>query len=63
MTFHGEGGATVPRFDVSATIPALGVITSPVPTTAGGATLVDTTQDLTVTWMPISIGKFDVTLQ
>jgi hypothetical protein len=57
MTFHGEGGTTVPGFEVSATIPGLAVITSPIPATAGGATLVDTTHDLTVTWMPIAIGN------
>jgi hypothetical protein len=54
MTFRG-GNALFP-FDVTATIPGLGVITSPVPTTDGGAAIIDTSQDLTVTWLPISIG-------
>jgi len=57
MTFHGGGGAGVPRFDVSATIPSLGVITSPAPTTDGDAAIIDTSQDLSVTWLPMSIGQ------
>jgi hypothetical protein len=57
MTFHGGNGADVPTFDVSATIPGLAVITSPVPTTAGGATMIDTSQDLSVSWLPIAIGQ------
>lgn len=57
MTFHGGNGASVPAFDVSATIPGLAVITSPVPTTDGGAATIDTSQDLTVSWVPISIGQ------
>ncbi len=56
MTFRGGDGAGVPTFDVSATIPGLAVITSPVPTTDGGA-VIDTSQDLSVTWLPISIGQ------
>jgi len=57
MTFRGGNGLDVPRFIVSATIPGLAVITSPVPTTAGGAAIIDTSQDLPVTWLPISIGQ------
>jgi hypothetical protein len=57
MTFHGGNGCGVPTFDVSATIPGLAVITSPVPTTDGGAAIIDTSQDLSVTWLPISIGQ------
>jgi hypothetical protein len=62
MTFRGGSWAGVPTFDVpsfevSATIPGLGVITSPVPATEGGAATVDTSHDLTVTWAPISIGQ------
>jgi hypothetical protein len=57
MTFRGGNGAGVPRFDVSATIPGIGVITSPVATTSGGAAIIDTSQDLTVTWRPIPIGQ------
>jgi hypothetical protein len=57
MTFRGGNGAGVPTFDVSATIPGLAVITSPVPTTDGGAAIIDTSQDLSVTWLPISIGQ------
>jgi hypothetical protein len=57
MTFHGGDAAGVPTFDVSATIPGLAVITSPVPKTDGGAAIIDTSQDLSVTWLPISIGQ------
>ena len=57
MKFRGGNGSNVPTFDVSATIPGLGVITSPVPTTDGGSAMIDTTQDLSVTWSPISIGQ------
>jgi hypothetical protein len=57
MTFHGGNGTSVPTFDISATIPGLAVITSPVPMTDGGAAIIDTSQDLTVTWMPIPIGQ------
>jgi hypothetical protein len=57
MTFRGGNGIDVPLIDVAATIPGLGVITSPVPATNGGAVIVDTSQDLTVTWVPISIGQ------
>ena len=57
MRFHGGRWGGVPTFDVSATIPGLAVITSPVPTTDGGGAIVDTSQDLLVTWLPISIGQ------
>jgi hypothetical protein len=57
MTFHGGNGGNVPTFDVSATIPGLAVMTSPVPTSDGGAPVVDTSRDLSVTWSPISIGQ------
>jgi hypothetical protein len=57
MTFHGGNGAVIPTIDVSATIPGLAVITSPVPATDGGAVIIDTSQDLSVTWLPISIGQ------
>ena len=62
MTFRGGNGAAVPAFDVSATIPGLAVITSPVPATDGGAALIDTSQDLSVTWLPISIGQIQFAL-
>ena len=62
MTFHGGNGANVPTFDVSVTVPGLAVITSPVPTTDGGAATIDTSQDLTVTWLPISIGQIQFQL-
>jgi hypothetical protein len=62
MTFHGGNGADVPTFDVTATIPGLGVITSPVPAMPGGAAIIDTSQDLTVTWLPISIGQIKLGL-
>ena len=63
MRFQGGNGAGVPTFDVSATIPGLAVITSPVPTTDGGAALIDTSQDLSVTWLPISIGQIQFQLK
>lgn len=63
MRFHGGNGAGVPTFDVSATIPGLAVITSPVPTTDGGAALIDISQDLAVTWLPISIGQIQFELK
>jgi hypothetical protein len=63
MRFQGGNGAGVPTFDVSATIPGLAVITSPVPTTDGGAALIDTSQDLAVTWLPISIGQIQFQLK
>jgi hypothetical protein len=62
MTFHGGNGVSIPTFDVAATIPGLAVITSPVPETDGGAAIIDTSQDLTVTWVPISIGQIHFTL-
>jgi hypothetical protein len=60
MTFHGGNVST---FDVSATIPGLAVITSPLPTTDGGVAIIDTSRDLSVTWVPISIGEFDFLLE
>jgi hypothetical protein len=57
MRFRGGDGAGVPTFDVSATIPDLGVMTSPGPASEGVPALLDATQDLPVTWMPISIGQ------
>ncbi len=57
MTFRGGNGAGIPTFDVAASIPGLAVITAPVPTTDGGAAIIDTSQDLSVTWLPISIGQ------
>ena len=57
MTFHGGNTAGVPEFNVSAIIPGLGVLTSPLPATDGGTVIVDTSQDLTLTWSPISIGQ------
>jgi hypothetical protein len=62
MTFRGGDGTVVPAFDISATIPGLAVITSPVPTTDGGAAIIDTSQDLSVTWLPISIGQIQFSL-
>ena len=62
MRFHGGGGAGVPAFDVSASIPGLAVITSPVPT-PNGATSIDTSQDLSVTWLPIPIGQIQFRLE
>ena len=62
MRFRGGNLGSVPMFDVSATIPGLPVITSPVPATDGGAALIDTSQDLSVTWLPISIGQINFRL-
>jgi hypothetical protein len=62
MTFRGGNAAGVPKFDVSAIIPGLAVITSPVPTTDGGAAIIDTSEDLSVTWLPISIGQIHFNL-
>jgi len=62
MTFHGGDGVSIPIFDISATIPAVGVITSPVPAADGGAAVIATSQDLPVTWMPISPGQIDFQL-
>jgi hypothetical protein len=59
MAFRGGPGPGVPSFDVVATIPGLAVITSPVPMTDGGAATLDTSQDLSVTWSPISIGQIN----
>jgi hypothetical protein len=62
MTFHGGNGAGVPMFEVSATIPGIAAITSPVPATDGGAAIIDTSQDPSVTWSPISIGQIQFQL-
>ena len=62
MEFRGGNGAAVPSFDVSATIPGLGVITAPVPPTGGSAAIIDTSSDLLVTWLPISIGQIEFEL-
>ena len=63
MKFHGGDGTNVPVFDVSATIPDVGIIGSPIPATNGGAVSVDASQDLSITWTPISIGKIVSTLR
>jgi hypothetical protein len=58
MEFRGGGsGGGVPAFDVSATIPGLAAMTSPAPTPDGGSAIIDTSQDLSVTWTPILIGQ------
>lgn len=58
MRFHGGDGVSAPVFDVTVTIPGLAVLTSPV--TGGNATAsVNASQDLSVTWVPISIGQID----
>jgi hypothetical protein len=62
MMFHGGGSNGVPPFDVCIMIPGLAVITSPVPTTDGGTVVVDTSQDLAITWEPIPIGQFQFQL-
>ncbi len=64
MRFRGGDGAGVPTFDVPATIPGLAVMTSPAPPAAdASATIIDTSHDLAVTWLPISIGRVSFGLQ
>jgi hypothetical protein len=63
MAFHGGNGDDVPKFDVSAIIPGLAVMTSPVVTTDGGAAIIDTSRDLSVTWSPIAIGEVHFQLE
>jgi hypothetical protein len=63
MTFRGGNGGDVPAFDVSATIPGLAVLTSPAPATDAGSTIIDTSQDLSVTWVPISVGQVHFQLE
>ena len=60
MTFSWQRGIAARRPDVRCfypTIPGLAVITSPAATTDGGAAIIDTSADLSVTWLPISIGQ------
>jgi hypothetical protein len=57
MIFHGGNGGSVPVFDVTATIPGLAVLTSPVPMTDGGSAVIDASHDLIATWVPISLGE------
>jgi hypothetical protein len=63
MRFRGGNWDGVPAFDVSATIPGLAIMTSPVPTTAAGSAIVNTSQDLSVTWVPITIGQVHFQLE
>jgi hypothetical protein len=66
MTFHGGDGARAPVFEVSATIPGLAVMTSPVSMAEASGdrrvVVIDSAQDLAVTWLPISIGHLELTL-
>ncbi len=62
MTFSGGNGADVPAFDVSATIPGLAVITSLTPDADGGAAIIATSEDLSVTWNAIPIGQIQFLL-
>jgi hypothetical protein len=62
MRFHGGNGASVPTFDVSATIPGQAVLTSPGPAPDGGAVSIDSSQDLSVIWSPISFGQIQFRL-
>lgn len=57
VRFQGEDATGVPAFDVSVTVPGLAVITSPVQPSSGSDAIVSTSQDLSVTWLPISIGQ------
>jgi hypothetical protein len=57
MTFRGGNNTGVPTFAVPVTIPGVAVITSPAPMADGGSTIVDTSRDLPVHWLPIPIGQ------
>ncbi len=57
MRFRGGDGASVPVFDVSATIPGLAAMTAPAAAADGSAAIVDASRDLSVTWPPISVGQ------
>jgi len=60
MTFQGADG---PReFNVTATIPGLAVLTNPDTSKNGGDAIIDASEDLTVTWVPISIGQIEFEL-
>jgi hypothetical protein len=50
----GSGGADVPMFDASVTIPDASMVTSPVANYDGMA--IDTSQDLPVAWQPAPVG-------
>jgi len=62
MEFQGEGTAQVPNFDVFVTIPDLAIITSPLPEEDAKVVTIDTTEDLSVGWEPISIGHINFRL-
>jgi hypothetical protein len=62
MAFRGGDGASVPTFAVSAIIPGLPALTSPVPPSGGGDAVIDTSTDFTVTWAPFSIGQMNFVL-
>ena len=57
MSFRGGHGVGVPTFGVSAIIPGVPALTSPAQPSGGGSTVIDTSSDLTVTWIPFSIGE------
>ncbi len=57
MTFRGGSRLDAPWFEVSTRIPGVAVITSPAAAADGSAPTIDTSQDLPVTWVPISIGR------
>jgi hypothetical protein len=58
MTFRGGNGGSVPTFDLPVTIPGVATLTAPTP----AASTIDTSQELTVTWKPISIGQINFQL-
>jgi hypothetical protein len=63
MTFRGGKQAGVPAFDVSVIVPGLAALTSPAAATDGGVATIAASQDLPVTWAPISIGQVQFHLE
>jgi len=63
MTFRGGGTLGVPPFDVAVTIPGAADLTSPLPAAEGEPAAIDTSKDLSVAWLPISVGQilFNIT--
>jgi hypothetical protein len=53
IVFVGHGLNDVPRFSVSATIPGVGVLTSP---SLDTSPTIDTSQDLPITWSAVPVG-------
>lgn len=62
MRFRGGGSDGIPSFDVTATIPGVGVLSAPMAAADGGVTSIDTTQDLALTWAAIPAGQMHLQL-